>query len=126
MQIISSYAVESSLLTVACLVFTLHWLINVMYTRLRRPLPRFILRQSQAFHETSEVLLDSATYLAISVSVAGFVFNEGKPNLYEDKLSQISSILAVNAPVSILILTNNNLKRKKQRRLLVGVLALLT
>jgi hypothetical protein len=53
----------------------------------------------------STVFLDTAVFFSLSVSFAGIWYNyRGKPLLYEDKLGQTSTLLAVNAPVVILML----------------------
>ena len=76
----------------------------------------------------STVFLDAAVYFSLSVSFAGVWFNyRDKPLLYEDKLSQTSTLLAVNAPVVILILiyTRSTFERPQLRYSLVGAAALM-
>jgi hypothetical protein len=62
-------------------------------------------RHAAASLDASTVFLDAAVYFSLSVSFASIFFNyREQPLLYEDKLGQTSSLLAVNTPVTILLL----------------------
>lgn len=75
---------------------------------------------------SSAVFLDSACYFALSVCFAGIIFNAKAPLLYEDKLGQASTLLAINPPVSILLMTYTKLDRKNFRATLVLIAAVMT
>ena len=91
-------------------------------------LSRFWKQHEAAYLCASTVFLDAAVYFSLSVSFAGVWFNyRDKPLLYEDKLSQTSTLLAVNAPVVILMLiyTRPSFERPQLRYALVGAAALM-
>jgi hypothetical protein len=129
LKIIVSYYIESSILALTCAIFALRWLPGAIYGWLRIAIPDALTkrRHPQAVLNAAAAFLDSAAYLSISVSIAGIVFDK-KSNLllYDDKLGQASTLLAINAPVAILLLTFKPLERRKTRYLLVLVDVLLT
>jgi hypothetical protein len=89
---------------------------------------RFWERHSAAYLCASTVFLDAAVYFSLSVSFAGVWYNyRAKPLLYEDKLVQTSTLLAVNAPVVILMLIYSRPKfeRPALRYVLVAAAALM-
>ena len=91
-------------------------------------LSRFWERHEAAYLCASTVFLDAAVYFSLSVSFAGVWFNyRDKPLLYEDKLGQTSTLLAVNAPVVILMLiyTRSTFERRLLRYALVAAAALM-
>ena len=84
-------------------------------------------RHSKAILEASTVFLDTAVYFSLSISFASILFNyRNTPILYEDKLGQTSSLLAVNTPLTLLLLTYNRLDKRMLRYVLAGAAALLT
>lgn len=107
----------------------LRWLPGAIYGWLHIAIPDALTkrRHPQAVLNSAAAFLDSAAYLSISVSIAGIVFDKkSNPLLYDDKLGQASTLLAINAPVAILLLTFKALERRKTRYLLVLVDVLLT
>ena len=86
-------------------------------------------RHFAASLDASTVFLDAAVYFSLSVSFAGILFNyRGKPMLYDDKLGQTSTLLAVNSPITIylLIYHQDEFDRPVLRSVLVGLAALMT
>jgi hypothetical protein len=91
-------------------------------------LSHFWERHNAAYLCASTVFLDAAVWFSLSVSFAGVWFNyRAKPLLYEDKLGQTSTLLAVNAPVVILMLiyTRPTFERRVLRYALVAAAALM-
>jgi len=92
-------------------------------------LSRFWERHNTAYLGASTVFLDAAVWFSLSVSFAGVWFNyRAKPLLYEDKIGQTATLLAVNAPVVILMLiyTRSTFERRVLRYALVAIAALMT
>jgi hypothetical protein len=86
----------------------------------------FWAQHSEAVSETATVFLDVSVYFSLSISFAGILFNyRDKPILYEDKLGQTSSLLAIDAPVSILLLIYTEVKKRRLRYALVAVASLM-
>lgn len=105
------------------------WHLKLLPRQSRSIKSRFWDRHSAAYLCASTVFLDAAVYFSLSVSFAGIWYNyRAKPLLYEDKLGQTSTLLAVNAPVVILMLiyVQPNFERPLQRYLLVAAAALMT
>jgi hypothetical protein len=91
-------------------------------------LSRFWERHNAAYLGASTIFLDAAVWFSLSVSFAGVWFNyRAKPLLYEDKLGQTSTLLAVNAPVVILMLiyTHPTFERRVLRYALVAAAAVM-
>jgi hypothetical protein len=85
-------------------------------------------RHNAAYLCASTVFLDAAVWFSLSVSFAGVWFNyRAKPLLYEDKIGQTSTLLAVNAPVVILMLiyTQPTFERRVLRYALVAIAAVM-
>lgn len=84
-------------------------------------------RHKAAFLCSATVFLDAAIYFSISVSFAGIWFNyRDTPLLYEDKLGQISSLLAINTPVAVFLLIHGQCERPQLRGALVAAASLMT
>jgi hypothetical protein len=122
-----SYFIECALLGLTCILFALRWLPNKIYKGSRRPVSNAVKRHPGFLLKTAEAFLDNAAFISLSVSIAGIAYNSKKqePLIYEDKLAQASTLLAVNAPVAVLLLTYEGLGRWKFRYFLVGAAALL-
>jgi hypothetical protein len=85
-------------------------------------------RHNAAYLGASTVFLDAAVWFSLSVSFAGVWFNyRAKPLLYEDKIGQTATLLAVNAPVVILMLiyTRPTFERRVLRYALVAIAAVM-
>jgi hypothetical protein len=104
------------------------WRLRLPPRRSSSIMSRFWERHSAAYRCASTVFLDAAVYFSLSVSFAGIWYNyRAKPLLYEDKLGQTSTLLAVNAPVVILMLiyTQSTFERPELRYVLVAAAALM-
>ena len=91
-----------------------------------RPKPNWLSQHDSAALASAGVFLDNAVFFSFAVSFAGIIFNSRSANLlYEDKLGQTATLLAIDAPVAILLLTYANLNRSGLRSLLVVLAVLL-
>ena len=126
MQIIIAYAIEAGLLGAACVIYAFGWIPRRVFGLFGRHPPRLLARHDLAVLMSSAVFLDSACYFALSVCFAGIIFNAKATLLYEDKLGQTSTLLAINPPVSVLLMTYTKLDRKNFRATLVLIAAVMT
>ena len=91
-----------------------------------RDKPKWLEQHDAAALASAGVFLDNAVYFSFAVSFAGIIFNyRSAPLLYEDKLGQTATLLAVDAPVAILLLTYPRLDRGKLRSVLVFLAVLM-
>lgn len=136
-QILVAYYIEAILLFLAWAMAVLHFTITATRagyqesssSPLSSTLSSIWDRHFTASLGAATVFLDAAVYFSLSVSFASILFNyRGKPLLYEDKLGQVSTLLALDAPVTILLLIyrERGFDRRVLRCILVGVAALMT
>ena len=91
-----------------------------------RPKPKWLSQHDSAALASAGVFLDNAVFFSFAVSFAGIIFNSRSAHLlYEDKLGQTATLLAIDAPVAILLLTYAHLDRGGMRSLLVVFAVLL-
>ena len=91
-----------------------------------RPKPKWLSQHDSAALASAGVFLDNAVFFSFAVSFAGIIFNSRSAHLlYEDKLGQTATLLAIDAPVAILLLTYAHLNRGGLRSLLVVLAVLL-
>lgn len=91
-----------------------------------RPKPKWLSQHDSAALASAGVFLDNAVFFSFAVSFAGIIFNSRSAHLlYEDKLGQTATLLAIDAPVAILLLTYGHLNRGGLRSLLVVLAVLL-
>ena len=85
-----------------------------------RPKPKWLSQHDSAALASAGVFLDNAVFFSFAVSFAGIIFNSRSAHLlYEDKLGQTATLLAIDAPVAILLLTYTHLDRGAMRSFLV-------
>ena len=136
-QIIVAYYIEGALLIGTCSMAlidlfvsaTRAWHLSLRPRHSSARLSRFWERHNAAYLGASTVFLDAAVWFSLSVSFAGVWFNyRAKPLLYEDKIGQTATLLAVNAPVVILMLiyTRPTFERRVLRYALVAIAAVMT
>jgi hypothetical protein len=104
------------------------WYLSLLPRHSSVRLSRLWERHNAAYLSASTVFLDAAVWFSLSVSFAGVWFNyRAKPLLYEDKISQTSTLLAINAPVVILMLiyTQPTFERRVLRYALVAIAAVM-
>ena len=76
---------------------------------------------------SSASFLDTSAYFSLSISFAAIIFNyKDSPLLYEDKLGQISTLLTIDAPVAIALLSYPWLERRDLRVFLAAIATLMT
>ena len=91
-----------------------------------RPKPKWLSQHDSAALASAGVFLDNSVFFSFAVSFAGIIFNSRSAHLlYEDKLGQTATLLAIDAPVAILLLTYAHLDRGGLRSLLVVLAVLL-
>ena len=91
-----------------------------------RPKPKWLSQHDSAALASASVFLDNAVFFSFAVSFAGVIFNSRSAQLlYEDKLGQTATLLAIDAPVAILLLTYAHLDRGGLRSFLVLLAVLL-
>lgn len=87
----------------------------------------FLDKHEGAVIAASGIFLDAAVYFSLSISFAAVIFNyKDTPLLYEDKLGQTSTLLAVDAPIGITLLSYPWLDRRDLRVFLAAAAALMT
>lgn len=90
-------------------------------------MPRVLAQHDAATIAGAGVFLDNAVYFSFSINFASILFNyHAKPLLYEDKLGQISSLLGIDAPVAIALMSYHVIDRRVLRSFLVLAVALMT
>ena len=90
-------------------------------------MPRILAQHDAATIAGAGVFLDNAVYFSFSINFASILFNyHAKPLLYEDKLGQTSSLLGIDAPVAIALMSYHVIDRKVLRSTLVLAVALMT
>ena len=91
-----------------------------------RPKPKWLGQHESAALASAGVFLDNSVFFSFAVSFAGIIFNSRSAHLlYEDKLGQTATLLAIDAPVAILLLTYKHLDRGGLRSFLVVLAVLL-
>lgn len=87
----------------------------------------FLDKHDAAVIASSGVFADAAVYFSLSISFAAVIFNyKNQPLLYEDKLGQTSTLLAIDAPIGIILLSYPWLDRRDLRVFLAAAAALMT
>ena len=87
----------------------------------------FLDKHEGAVIASSGIFLDAAVYFSLSISFAAVIFNyKNTPLLYEDKLGQTSTLLAIDAPIGITLLSYPWLDRRDLRVFLAAAAALMT
>ena len=87
----------------------------------------FLDKHEEAVIASTGIFLDAAVYFSLSISFAAVIFNyKNTPLLYEDKLGQTSTLLAVDAPIGITLLSYPWLDRRDLRVFLAAAAALMT
>ena len=121
-----AYLIEASLLAFSLFmygvkIFTDHFVRKPSKTR------TFLDKHEAAVIASSGVFADAAVYFSLSISFAAVIFNyKNQPLLYEDKLGQTSTLLAIDAPIGIILLSYPWLDRRDLRVFLTAAAALMT
>ena len=124
MQVIAAYFIEASLMALSVLNFGIVLVTDFFYKQ--RPKPKWFSQHESAALASAGVFLDNAVFFSFAVSFAGIIFNYRDAHLlYEDKLGQTATLLAIDAPVAILLLTYADLDRGAMRGFLVTFAVLL-
>ena len=96
-------------------MFAVKWLTNIVSKKFTTRWQHIVLRHNKAVLSSSAAFIDASVYLSVSIYFAAIIFNySGDPLLYEDKLGQISTLLAVDAPVAMLLLTYQDLGQDRE------------
>ena len=120
---IVAYITEGSILALTIIMYGLKKLTDYLF---KRPdgIPKLLDSHNYAMRESSGVFLDTSVFFALSICFAAIVFKA--PLLYENKLSQISTLLTIDTPVAILLLSYRWLERLTLRVFIVMLTALTT
>ena len=125
--VLVAYFIETSLLALSLITFCLRWITDYVYSKPGKDAPKLLTQHDAAVIASSAVLLDTSAFFALSICFAGVIFNyKDHPLLYEDKLGQTSTLLSIDVPVAIVLLTYTCLDRRKLRIILVILAALMT
>ena len=115
---IAAYFIEASLMALSVVTFGVRLVTDFIYKS--RSKPKWLSQHNSAALASAGVFLDNAVFFSFAVSFAGIIFNfRSAPLLYEDKLGQTATLLAIDAPVAILLLTYTRLDRGGLRSFLV-------
>ena len=118
--------IEASLLALSLFMYGVK-LLTDHFVRKPSKTRTFLAKHEEAVIASSGVFLDAAVYFSLSISFAAVIFNyKNQPLLYEDKLGQTSTLLAIDAPIGILLLSYPWLDRRDLRTFLVAAAALMT
>ena len=121
---IAAYFIEAGLIALSVLTFGIRLVTDLVYKS--RPMPQWLSQHNAAALASAGVFLDNSVYFSFAVSFAGIIFNAQANNLlYEDKLGQTATLLAIDAPVAILLLTYAKIDRGALRSFLVVLAVLL-
>ena len=120
---IVAYIIEGSLLALTIIVYGLRKVTDHLVKRPGR-ISQLLDSHDYAVRESSGVFLDTSVFFALSICFAAIIFDA--PLLYENKLSQISTLLTIDTPVAILLLSYPWLERPTLRIFIVMVTALMT
>lgn len=98
-----------------------------IYDKPGKRMPRILAQHDAATVAGAGVFLDNSVFFSFSINFASILFNyHGKPLLYEDKLGQTSSLLGIDAPVAMALLSYHVIDRRILRSILVLAVALMT
>ena len=87
----------------------------------------FVGQHERAVKAAAGSFVDNAVFFSFAVNFASIIFNyKDEPLLYEDKLGQTSSLLAIDAPVAVLLLCYKVIDRRGLRIFMVFLAALMT
>ena len=120
---IVAYITEGSILALTIIVYGLRKVTDYLFKRPDR-ISRLLDSHNYAVRVSSGVFLDTSVFFALSICFAAVIFNA--PLLYENKLSQISTLLTIDTPVAILLLSYRWLERPTLRIFIVMLTALMT
>ena len=121
---IAAYFIEAGLMALSVVTFGVGLVTDYIYRA--RPKPKWLSQHDTAALASAGVFLDNAVFFSFAVSFAGIIFNSRSAHLlYEDKLGQTATLLAIDAPVAILLLTYEHLDRGALRSFLVILAVLL-
>ena len=93
-----------------------------------RTQPRWLARHNIVGRAAAGVFIDTSVFFCLAINFASVVFNyTSRPALlYVDKLGQSSSLLSIDTPVALLLMSYHCIDRTNLRILLVSVIALMT
>lgn len=122
-----AYFIEASLLFLSLIAFGVKLITDYVYKKPDKKKPRILAQHDAATIAGAGVFLDNAVYFSFAINFASIIFNyHGKPLLYEDKLGQTSSLLGIDGPVAIALMSYHVVDRKFLRSTLVLAVALMT
>ena len=122
-----AYFIEASLLFLSLIAFGVKLITDHFYDKPGKTVPHILAQHNAATVAGAGVFLDNAAYFSFAINFASILFNyHAKPLLYEDKLGQTSSLLGIDAPVAIALVSYHVIDRKVLRSMLVLAVALMT
>lgn len=126
-QVVVAYFIQASLLLLSLIAFGIKLVTDYFFDKPDKRKPRILAQHDAATVAGAGVFLDNAVYFSFAINFASILFNyHAKPLLYEDKLGQTSSLLAIDAPVAIALMSYHVIDRKILRSILVLAMALMT
>ena len=122
-----AYFIEASLLCLSLIAFGIKLITDYLFNKPDKAKPRVLAQHDAATIAGAGVFLDNAVYFSFAINFASILFNyHAKALLYEDKLGQTSSLLGIDAPVAIALMSYHVIDRKVLRSILVLAVALMT
>ena len=125
--VLIAYLIEASMLALSILAYTIKMLTDYMARKRPERRPKLLDSHDFAVLESSGIFLDTAVFFGLSICFAAVIFNyRGNPLLYEDKLGQAATLLTIDAPVAMLLLSYRWIERRTLRVFLTVLAALMT
>lgn len=126
-QVVVAYFIEASLLCLSLIAFGIKLITDYFFNKPDKAKPRVLAQHDAATIAGAGVFLDNAVYFSFAINFASILFKyHAKPLLYEDKLGQTSSLLGIDAPVAIALMSYHVIDRKVLRSILVLAVVLMT
>lgn len=125
--ILVAYLIQGGLLALSVIMFGVKMITDSWRSRpdVER---KFLDAHDAAVSCSSGVLIDTSVFFSLSVCFAAIIFNfYGSQLLYEVKLGQVSTLMIIDTPIAILLLSYpHQLERKNLRIFIVLLAALMT
>lgn len=125
--VLVAYLIEGCLLAFSIIMFSIKVITNYWKRKDPEKRSKFLESHDSAVLASSGVFIDTSVFFALSICFAAIIFNyHDTPLLYEDKLGQLSTLLTIDAPIAVLLLSYRWLDRRTLRVFIVLLAALMT
>ena len=125
--VLIAYLIEASMLALSIVAYSIRMLTDYMRPKRLQIGRRFLDSHDYAVLESSGIFLDTSVFFGLSICFAAVIFNyHGNPLLYEDKLGQAATLLTIDSPVAILLLSYPWIERRNLRIFTTVLAALMT